>query len=141
MKILIMLTCFVVLLMPILGLLVSLYLGFINRDYKYMIGRQYIYFMLFKNTERKPKDWDEDDCVAYCAVYLVTWSVIGSVLGAIFYNGLYMETLWTLGTIILLISPRYIKDIMNTLKYSFKSRESERLKELEEEVQKLKGKK
>lgn len=52
-------------------------------------------------------------------------------------DGYLYEILLTTGVLVLLILPRYLGDIFHTLRYSFKSKDSERLKELEAKVKEL----
>lgn len=48
--------------------------------------------------------------------------------------------LWSLLVIGLLIAPRYVLDITKAIRYNFKTRDSDRLKDLESEVERLKAK-
>lgn len=52
----------------------------------------------------------------------------------------FQPILWMLLTALLLAAPRYILDITKSIKYNFKTRDSDRLKELESEVERLKTK-
>lgn len=55
------------------------------------------------------------------------------------YHG-FTPVLWGLLAVLLLIAPRYILDITKAIRYNFKTRDSDRLKDLESEVERLKTK-
>lgn len=130
---------FILITVPFILAIISVYISFMTRgSLDLMLARKFLYYGAFEMAYSGLKYWDVDDYGGSLFIIAVIWGGLLGGLSAVIVEGYLMEALWTLGTIALLIAPRYFLDIVGTLRYSFKSRESERLAELEQQSEELK---
>lgn len=107
------------------------------------------YSLLYKLQNLKYR-WLADDfnrglttegvCCSWLLVDAIVFGFLSMLLIAVQKHFGFEVILWGLLVLLLLIAPRYVLDITKSIRYNFKTRDSDRLKELESEIEKIKAK-
>lgn len=135
--------------MPMALGLISLYINeFVNRGRtKYQLGARWCYLWHCAGVRTcKKRTWSKyitEDCGDYVfgswMMSLFFCAGVTVVAGAGFYYLSLEGLLILLCVLFALVLPRYLGDLAHALKWCFKSKDSERLKAIEKELEELKG--
>lgn len=127
-------------LLPLIGILIDLLIQYWTRErYSKMLLRN-----VFTRISHFGIDWDVEDwefewmlrAVLGAALYLLLFGFGGA---ALIQNHGIAWTFWILPFAGAVFLPRYILDMFHTLRYNFKTRDSDRLAQLEAEIASIKG--
>ena len=118
--------------------LLSVLLNFYVRDwgkFEFTSKVQYLKYgwLLDKDYERWRCNKLLNYTIAFC---LMDFLAVGVIVVVVTLLGWYY-TLLTLLLVLALISPRYVLDLVKTLKYDIKTRESDRIKDMEKRIKEL----
>ena len=139
-----MLPAVLVLVVPLISMIVEMYIKFVTRGRKdpqwasNTIRRMADTLYKEKHTDYQWR-WS-DGGMYYVLVAGIFLGIVGFGLSVLANNGNLDIALISILTVFILTLPRYFMDVVNTLKYCFRTKESVRLSDLDKKVAELERK-